>query len=139
MYLFNLARNSRVYAKLLVEILAAGEDQADWTFERLKSLEYLQYVISETFRLNPAIDTNTRMALRDTMLPTGGDSFSNNSSPVYVRKGYTVTISFYALHKRQDLFGEDATAYRPERWECLRPPPWSYLTLGGEGWKLLQH
>lgn len=129
---FNLARNPRVYEKLRVEVLAAGEDQADWTFERLKSLKYLQYVISETFRLNPAIGTNTRMALRDTMLPTGGGGpQSDGSSPVYIRKGDTVTISFYALHRRQDLFGEDALTYRPERWENLRPPPWSYLPFGG--------
>ena len=133
---FNLARNPRVYEKLRVEILAAGEDRADWTFERLKSLKYLQYVISETFRLNPAIGTNTRMALRDTILPTGGGGGGGSPadgppSPVYVRKGDTVTVSFYALHRRPDLFGEDATAFRPERWESLRPPPWSYLTFGG--------
>ena len=129
---FNLARNPRVYEKLRVEILASEEDRSDWTFERLKSLKYLQYVISETFRLNPAIGTNTRMALRDTMLPTGGGSPADGRpTPVYIRKGDTVTTSFYALHRRQDLFGEDATAYRPERWESLRPPPWSYLTFGG--------
>ena len=128
---FNLARNPQVYQKLRVEILATGEDSADWTFERLKSLKYLQYVINETFRLNPAIGTNTRMALRDTILPTGGDPTGSGSSPIYVRKGDTVTISFYALHKRQDLFGEDATMFRPERWESLRPPHWSYLTFGG--------
>lgn len=128
---FNLARNPLVYKKLRAEILAAGKDQGDWTFERLKSLKYLQYVINETFRLNPAIGTNTRMALRDTMLPTGGGPTATGSSPVYVRKGDTVTISFYALHKRQDLFGEDAAVFRPERWESLRPPPWAYLTFGG--------
>ena len=129
---FNLVRNPRVYEGLRVEILASGEDRSDWTFERLKSLKYLQYVINETFRLNPAIGTNTRMALRDTMLPTGGSSPADSRpSPIYIRKGDTVTTSFYALHRRQDLFGEDATAYRPERWESLRPPPWSYLTFGG--------
>ncbi len=128
---FNLARNPRVYDKLRVETLAAGEGQADWTFERLKSLKYLQYVINETFRLNPAIGTNTRMALQDTILPTGGGSTASNSYPIYVRKGDTVTTSFYALHRRQDLFGEDTTVFRPERWESLRPPPWGYLTFGG--------
>ena len=126
---FNLARNPRVYEKLRVEVLAAGEGRANWTFERLKGLKYLQYVINETFRLNPAIGTNTRMALRDTMLPVGGGS--SQSSPIYVRKGDTITTSFYALHRRHDLFGEDATVFRPERWESLQPPHWGYLTFGG--------
>ena len=127
---FNLARNPRVYEKLRAEILAAG-DQVNWTYERLRSLKYLQHVINETFRLNPAIGTNTRMALQDTMLPTGGALASSRSHPVYVQKGDTITISFYALHRRQDLFGSDANMFRPERWESLHLPPWCYLPFGG--------
>ena len=127
---FNLARNPDVYQKLREEILNAGRSQAEWTFGRLKSLKYLQYVISETLRLNPAIGTNTRVALRDTVLPTGGGS-TLNRCPIYVKKGDIVTVSFYALHRSQDVFGQDASVFRPERWENLRPPPWSYLTFGG--------
>ena len=50
---FNLARNPDIYAKLRQDILAAGD--AKWTFERLKNSKYLQDVMKETFRLNPAI------------------------------------------------------------------------------------
>lgn len=128
---FNLARTPSVYQKLRQEILAAEVHDTCWTFERLKSLRYLQNVISETFRLNPAIGTNTRMALRDTILPTGGGLSGYGTSPIFVRKGDTITVSFYALHRRQDLFGEDANVFRPERWETLRPPHWAYLTFGG--------
>ena len=125
---FNLARDPSCYAKLRQEILDARE-QATWTCERLESLKYLQYVINETFRLNPAIGTNTRMALRDTVLPTGGGS--SGTAPIYVKEGDRVTMSFYALHRRQDLFGDDADVFRPDRWKTLRPVPWSYLTFGG--------
>ena len=130
---FNLARHPEVYAKLRQAILSAEvRDGTRWTFERLKSLRYLQYVISETFRLNPAIGTNTRMALRDTVLPTGGGSPDGyGKSPVFVRKGSVITFSFYALHRRTDLFGEDANLFRPERWASLRPAHWSYVTFGG--------
>lgn len=125
---FNLARNPDCYAKLRQEILDTGE-QAAWTFERLKSLKYLQSVINETFRLNPAIGSNNRTALRDTILPTGGGTLG--TAPIYVKKGDRVTTSFYALHRRQDLFGDDANVFRPDRWKTLRPVPWSYLTFGG--------
>ena len=125
---FNLARNPSCYAKLRQEILDTGK-QAVWTFERLKSLKYLQYVINETFRLNPAIGSNTRIALRDTILPTGGGS--SGAAPIYVKKGDIVTMSFYALHRRHDLFGDDADVFRPDRWKTLKPVPWSYLTFGG--------
>ena len=69
---FNLARHPEVFAELREEILEEGLSNATWTFDRLKGLIYLQQVINETFRLNPAISTNARMALRDTILPTGG-------------------------------------------------------------------
>lgn len=124
---FNLARYPCCYAKLRRETLDAGE-QAGWTFERLKSLKYLQYVINETFRLNPAIGTNTRIALRDTILPTGGGY--TGTRPIYVAKGDIFTTNFYALHRRQDIFGDDAYCFRPDRWETLRPVPWSYVTFG---------
>ena len=125
---FNLARHPEVYAKLRDEILKAGNINGTWTFERLKGLKYLQQVINETFRLNPAIGTNTRMALRDTTLPTGGGS---GDSPIYVRKGDVVTTSIYDLHRRTDFFGHDSHLFRPERWETLRPIHWSYLPFGG--------
>ncbi|KAL8729372.1 MAG: hypothetical protein Q9166_004765 [cf. Caloplaca sp. 2 TL-2023] len=129
---FNLARNPHVYRKLREEILRVAEDQeGEWTFERLKSLRYLHHVINETFRLNPAIGTNSRIALQDTILPTGGGPIGFSDSPIFVKKNDTVTVSFYALHRRDVVFGEDMHTFRPERWEGLRPPPWSYLTFGG--------
>ncbi|KAL8911653.1 MAG: hypothetical protein Q9171_003213 [Xanthocarpia ochracea] len=127
---FQLARNPTVYTKLRKEICDAGGDQAPWSFERLKSLRYLQSVISETFRLNPTIGTTIRIALRDTILPTGGGSHDSRA-PIYVNKGDIVTVSLYALHRRKDLFGEDADIFRPERWETLRPTQWSYMPFSG--------
>ncbi len=34
------------------------------------------------------------------------------------------------MHRRKDLYGEDADEYRPERWENLRPG-WEYLPFNG--------
>ena len=128
---FHLARHPTVYSNLRREIFEMQGDDAEWTFERMKSLRYLQYVMQETFRLNPVIGTNTRMALRDTILPTGGGDSGYGTSPIFVNKGDVVTFSFYALHKRKDLFGDDAHLFRPERWATLRPQHWSYLPFGG--------
>ena len=128
---FNLARNPAVFIQLRREIFNKKENESEWTFECLKSLKYLQYVISETFRLNPPIGTNTRMVLNHTTLPTGGGSSGYNTSSIYVHKGDIITFNFCALHRRQDLFGNDADVFRPERWEALRPINWSYLPFGG--------
>lgn len=126
---FHLARNPHVYQKLRQEILKAEAEDKNWTFERLKSVKYLQFVINESFRLNPSIGTNTRMALKDTILPTGGGP--SGTSPIYVRRGDIATTSFYALHRTKDVFGDDAEIFRPERWAGLRPPPWNFLPFGG--------
>ncbi|KAL8752621.1 MAG: hypothetical protein Q9184_005671 [Pyrenodesmia sp. 2 TL-2023] len=127
---FQLARHSRVYTKLRKEINAAGHDDEPWTFERLKGARYLQHTISETFRLNPTIWTTIRIALGDTLLPMGGGS-EMPKAPVYVRQGDVITFSLYALHRRKDLFGQDADSFRPERWETFRPSPWSYMPFSG--------
>ena len=127
---FQLARNPAVYLRLRKEILEYGSYDSSWTFERLKSLRYLQNVIQETFRLNPPVGTTVRIALRDTILPTGG-GLSVNKTPLYVNKGDIITFSLYSLHRRKDIFGDDADIFKPERWETLRPPHWSYMPFSG--------
>ena len=129
---FHLARNPTIYGKLRQEISEAGSDGDLWTFERLKSLRQLQNVINETFRLNPTIGTTVRMALHNTVLPTGGGGLPQpGKAPIHVNKGDIVTFSLYALHRRKDIFGPDAGIFRPERWNNLRPPHWSYMSFGG--------
>ncbi|KAL8722859.1 MAG: hypothetical protein Q9225_000746 [Loekoesia sp. 1 TL-2023] len=125
--LFHLCRHPKVYARLRQEVVSGGEEAL--TFEGLKRLRYLQHVMSETFRLNPAIGQMNRISLRDTILPTGGGP--NGTSPIFVKKGTIAVTSFYALHRLEHIYGTDAHIFRPERWETLRPPPWSYLPFGG--------
>lgn len=124
---FNLSRHPEVWAKLRSEILNALKEEI--TFENLKSLRYLQYVVNETFRLYPVTGTMARIALRDTILPTGGGAAGN--SPVFVKKGTMIRTSFYALHRRKDIYGSDADRWKPERWNTLRPRHWGYLPFGG--------
>lgn len=124
---FHLARNPEVYHKLRQELLTV--DESERTFEGLKGLKYLQSVLSETFRLNPSIGQMNRVALRDTILPTGGGT--KGTSSVFVKKGSVLTTSFYALHRLPRIFGSDAEVFRPERWQSLRLVPWSYLPFGG--------
>ena len=124
---FNLARHPDVWSKLHKEILDLGDEPL--TFERLKRLTFLQYVIKETLRLFPTIGSVGRVALRDTIIPTGGGR--SGTSPILIRRGDSVRTSFYALHRRKDFFGEEAEHFDPERWGKLEPPRWSYLPFGG--------
>ena len=77
-----------------------------------------------------------RQATRASVLPVGGGA--DASSPILVRKGEAVSYCVYAMHRRKDLYGEDADHFRPERWEPgsgkgpdLRNIGWGYLPFNG--------
>lgn len=72
---------------------------------------------------------NFRVATKDTSLPAGGGE--DEKSPIYVRKGTQVAYSVYAMHRRPDLWGEDANTFRPERWEENAKHGWEYLPFNG--------
>ena len=124
---FNLARHPNVWAKLRQEVLDIGSTEI--TFGVLKSLKYLQRVISETMRLYPVIGSTARVALHDTILPTGGGS--SRTSPIFVKKGDIISTSFYALHRLNYIYGDSANEFDPDRWVTLRVDHWGYLPFGG--------
>ena len=53
------------------------------------------------------------------MLPRGGGPDGN--SPIFVTEGTTIALSIAAMHRRKDLWGEDADEFRPERWINEKP------------------
>ena len=76
----------------------------------------LTYVIA--LRLYPPVPNNAKIAIRDTVLPRGGGP--EGRDPIIVPKDAPVIYTVYALHRRYDLFGDDADDFRPERWENQR-------------------
>jgi cytochrome P450 len=125
--IFFLCRNPRVWEKLRAEVLAVGSNP--FTFEGLKNMHYLQYVVRETLRLHPVAPTDGRMAYKDTVLPVGGGP--DGTAPILVQKGEMVLTSFHALHRLAPCFQDDEPeSFKPERWEKVRPG-WAYLPFGG--------
>ena len=127
--MFNLARNPRVYAKLRAEVLSAGHTTSESLWSHIKSLPYLRHVVTETSRLTPVVGQSARIALKDTVLPTGGGD--SGLAPVHVRKGVSVQLNYVALHRRPEVYGPDADVFRPERWETLRVGTWDFLPFIG--------
>lgn len=62
----------------------------------------------------PIVQGSSRVALKDVILPKGGGD--DGKSPVFAAAGTLVIFHFLALHKRKDLWGDDAETFRPERW-----------------------
>lgn len=77
-----------------------------------------------------------RQALKPTILPLGGGL--DGKSPMLVRKGEAVGYCVYAMHRRKDLYGDDADDFRPDRWDNdskhgpdLSNIGWGYLPFNG--------
>ncbi|KAF4632102.1 hypothetical protein G7Y89_g6032 [Cudoniella acicularis] len=123
---YYLARRPDVVDKLHEEISKLGYGRP--SFEDLKGMKYLQWCLNEALRLFPIVPVNSRIAVRDTILPTGGGP--DGKSPVFVKAGQSVLYQVYVMQRRRDLYGEDANEFKPERWESLRPS-WQYLPFNG--------
>ena len=124
-------QHPEVYQKLreiVLEEFGTYDNPRNITFSTLKSCDYLQWIMNETLRLHPVVPIDGRRALKDTTLPTGGGP--NGDKPVHVRKGVQVDYSVYVIHRRKDLWGEDADEFRPDRWNG-RKSGWEYLPFNG--------
>jgi cytochrome P450 len=123
---FEIAKQPQIWQKLREEI-SALEGRLP-TYEELRNLKYLKWCLNESLRIHPVVPGNSRLAIRDTILPVGGGP--DESAPLFVPKGTLVTYNPYAMHRHKDLYGPDAEVFRPERWESLRPG-WEYLPFNG--------
>ncbi|KAI4234923.1 MAG: hypothetical protein L6R40_006591 [Gallowayella cf. fulva] len=128
---FVLAREPDIWKRLHEDIISLNGQKP--TLEGVKGLKYLSSCLNESkyipepyttrsnanlpsaLRLYPIVQGNSRVATKDVILPTGGGE--DGRSPVFVSAGTLVIFHFVALHKRKDLWGEDADDFRPERWE----------------------
>jgi cytochrome P450 len=80
-------------------------------------------------RLLPPVPLNGRIAVKDTILPTGGGP--DHKSPILVKKGMRVLWPVWHMHRRTDIWGTDAHEFRPERWEEDAKKGWNYLPFNG--------
>ncbi|KAI0966082.1 cytochrome P450 52E2 [Xylaria arbuscula] len=113
---FELSRRPDIVLTIRDEINNLGTENPTW--EDLRSMKYLNWTLKEALRLNPPVASNTREAVRDTILPRGGGK--DGKSPVFVTKGTYLRYIPWVMHRRKDIFGDDAEEFRPERWEDLR-------------------
>ncbi|KAK4984771.1 hypothetical protein LTR50_006393 [Elasticomyces elasticus] len=125
---YELARNADVWRKLLAEV-----DELDGelpTYEVLRNMKFLKYCVSEALRLHPPVPILSKVAIRDTVLPLGGGP--DGKAPLFVKKDSILVYSIYSMHRRKDVWGDDAADFRPERWaDAGLRPGWAFLPFGG--------
>ncbi|KAL8999435.1 MAG: hypothetical protein Q9169_001749 [Polycauliona sp. 2 TL-2023] len=133
---WTISREPQVWQRLQKEVLALetplGEERP--IFEELKDMKYLRAVLNESLRLHPVVPANSRQAITDTTIPLGGGE--DGKSPVFVPKGALVAYNIYSMHRRKEIYGDDAEDFSPDRWldeggnKGLRVG-WEYLPFNG--------
>ncbi|KAJ9637341.1 hypothetical protein H2199_007628 [Coniosporium tulheliwenetii] len=126
-----LARHPETFDKLrsiILDTFGSYDSPRNISFATLKGCSYLQQVMSEVLRLFPSVPINSRRATKDTTIPRGGGP--DGMSPVYVPKGTEVNYSVHIMHRRTDIWGEDALEFKPERW-TKRKSGWEFLPFNG--------
>jgi cytochrome P450 len=122
---FLISRHPHVWTRIRADVAFLKGSKP--THEQLKGMDYLQACLKETLRLLPVIPLNTRMAIRDTVLPRGGGP--DGQSPIVVPAGTNIAFHVTALHRGPELWGDNAEEYKPERWESMKTN-WKYQPFG---------
>ncbi|KAJ9635435.1 hypothetical protein H2199_008438 [Coniosporium tulheliwenetii] len=77
----------------------------------VQELPYLHAVIKEGMRIHPSV-----IGSIPKVVPPEGDTVEIDGKRVFLPGGTNVGYNAWGVHHRKDVFGEDADAFRPERW-----------------------
>lgn len=116
--LYFLMRNPICYRKVMTELnsaMANGSLKPNeagviaWSDARpdAKKLPYLHACIWETFRMHPAAGI-----ILERVLPPEGAVIAGRKIP----GGTIVGCNAWVIHRTEEIFGQDADIFRPERW-----------------------
>lgn len=116
-----LAMNPVVQDNLFDEIQQSiTSDENPTSSIAINKLEYLDMVLKEIFRLMPPVPMVLRQTTEDFEFESG----------LVIPKGVNLIINFYALHRRQDIWGDDVMTFKPERFShenSLNRHPFAFL------------
>lgn len=109
-FMWYVLNDVRIYERLTDEILeadAAGDlsETVAWE-ESQKRLLYFQACLKEAMRMAPAV------GLAIYRKAPIGASIENQ----YIPAGTECAVNAWVLHRDQEIFGDDANVFRPERW-----------------------
>ena len=111
-FFYHVLSSPETYKAVLAEIDNAVRDgvipaQGNITWAQSQNLAYFQAAMKEAMRVRPAVGLNiTRL------VPPEGTELDGQFFP----GGTSIAINGWVLHRDKQVFGEDADAYRAERW-----------------------
>ncbi|KAH9921357.1 cytochrome P450 monooxygenase CYP63 [Fomitopsis serialis] len=81
------------------------------THDLIRKMPYMNAVLNETLRLFPPAPMGIRNSMHQVLLPA-----ADGEPPLYLPGKARVTWLTLPLHRRKDLWGEDADEFDPDRW-----------------------
>lgn len=108
--LYHLARNPDAYARLQREVdeaFASGALGQTHTVAEAGKLPYLDAVVTEALRVHPVLGL-----ILEREVPAGGAVLAGQHVP----EGTVVGFNPWVIMHNREVYGEDADAFRPERW-----------------------
>ncbi|KAI0058333.1 cytochrome P450 [Artomyces pyxidatus] len=115
--MFALAGHPNIQAKLRAEVCAHPTNRP--TMDELNAMTYLDCVVREAMRLHSPVSNTERVAVHDTVVPVGNPFIDNHGvqrNEIRLAKGDIVWIPIREINRSEELWGEDANEFRPERW-----------------------
>lgn len=107
---WHVLRDREIYANLKKELdqaTASGKLSEMPQWSEVQALPYFQACLKEAMRLRPAVGLNICR-----LVPREGAEVDGHKLP----GGTRVALNGWVLHRDQQIFGQDADVYRPERW-----------------------
>ncbi|CAE7878912.1 CYP86B1 [Symbiodinium microadriaticum] len=114
--LFLLMRNGQVQEKVRSEISEVCGDAEGLDYEKLGKLRYLEAAIRESLRLYPSVPLDPKFVASADTLPDG----------THVPRGAALIYMSYAMGRSREIWGSDASEFRPERWLEMEAPKSPY-------------
>ncbi|KAJ7457886.1 cytochrome P450 monooxygenase CYP63 [Mycena latifolia] len=109
--LYFFAMYPTVADRLRDEILATLGSEESPTYDTLRNMKYLRAVLNETLRLFPSAPLIARTSLSTPVVIP-----ASKEQALYFPPRTQVMMVSLLLHRRRDLWGDDADEFRPERW-----------------------
>ena len=105
MLIYILAKHPHVQEKCYEEILeVSSTDENKIDSDTIGKMKYLEACIQETLRLYPIVLRNQRYCSKD-----------SNVNGMQIKKGTSIIVPTWAMHRNPVLFGKDAKEFVPER------------------------
>ncbi|KAH8806836.1 cytochrome P450, partial [Flagelloscypha sp. PMI_526] len=111
---YHLAMNKDILTKLRNHLLPAfpNPTSEDWSYDVLRNIPYLDWVINETLRLHPPVPSGLGR-----VTPKDGLTVGNT----WIPGGAVVSVPTYTIQRDERYWPDEPEEFKPERWQGLNP------------------